>query len=221
MVQNTDTPLPLKSKALRFLASIYLDTGDTPSTMIPIDDNNSLKALMDILYQDLVDAGNVKADEDDDFTRYIYEGVIVFMRSIFEHQVRPETILDENLLDLCPRLIDATSALLMISNGPSSSLRPHHHQKSLLACLDSMLNVSGFHGTTSPNTLRGQIRQVMMHMNNDNDNVTNQPLGSINAKFQGFIRTLKAHRSVLELQDEEFKQLGNCQSVAQTQCEIG
>ncbi|ORZ24144.1 hypothetical protein BCR42DRAFT_402338 [Absidia repens] len=217
MVQNTDTPLSLKSKALRFLASIYLDTADVSSTMLPIDENTDLKELLDIVYQDLVDAGKSQGGNEQ-FTRYIYEGVVVLLRSVFEYQIRPETIIDENLLDLCPLVIDATGSLLMTNNTTTSSLQ-RQHQKNLLACVDSMINVSGCHGSLEPKVLRSQMRQLMMQMDKNTDSMTNRPLGSINAKFQGFIRTLRAHRSVLELQDEEFKQLGSHYNLADDESE--
>ncbi|KAI8089424.1 uncharacterized protein BX664DRAFT_134002 [Halteromyces radiatus] len=186
--------------------------------MAPMDENHHLKALMDILYQDLLDASK-EMKEDGDFMRYIYEGVLVVMRSVYEYQVRPEIILDERLADLCSYLIDATSSLLSMDNNGTTITPQQQHQKNLLACLDSMINVSGFRGTIEPDTLRSQLRLMMVRLNNENDSATNRPLGSINAKFQGFMRTLKAHRSVLELQEEEFKQLGSHYNLSDSESE--
>ncbi|CAO3631734.1 unnamed protein product [Cunninghamella blakesleeana] len=203
MVQNIDTPYSLKTKALRFLASIYLDTADIQTSIISIDENSFINILIETLYQDLIDANNA-SDEDveDDFNNYIYDGVLVFMRSIFEYHIRPEMELDDHLYDLCPRIVDTVTNLL----PPLTKITSQHQY--LLACLDSMINVSGFHGKADVNLLRRQLRSVLTRLN-DSNKITNRQLGSINSKFLGFMRTLKAHRSILELQEEEFERLGS------------
>lgn len=202
MVQNIDTPYPLKTKVLRFLASIYLDTADIQTSIISIDENSFINILIETLYQDLIDANNIAdEDSDNDFKNYIYDGVLIFMRSIFEYHIRPEMELDDHLYELCPKIIDAVTNLL----PPLTKVTLQHQH--LLACLDSMINVSGFHGNSDVNVLRKQLRSVLTHFN-ESDKVSNRQLGPINSKFQGFMRTLKAHRSVLELQEEEFEQLG-------------
>ncbi|KAI8071483.1 hypothetical protein BC940DRAFT_345102 [Gongronella butleri] len=204
LVQGAKTPLPVKTKVLRFLTSIYLDIGDMGTSSMEM--NAVIRNLMAYFLQQLLDA--VARDLNDGhyamLSSYLHNGVMVVLRSVFEYHVKQESVWDVQLYELCSDLADACIALL-----PDLSERVVTNPN-LLACLDSMINVAGFHGSSDPATIRQQL-QILATRATDHGktNVHRHALGSVNTKFHGFIRTLKAHRSILELQEEEFKQLGS------------
>ncbi|ORX46527.1 hypothetical protein DM01DRAFT_321913 [Hesseltinella vesiculosa] len=216
LVKSHHTPLPIKIKTLRFLTSIYLDIGDISASSMSMDVNTDLRNLMVYFHQVLLQSitRNLTDSTQASFAAYIFDGVLVVLRSIFEYHVKQESVWDLALFDLCNDLTDVTIALLPDLSEP---VRPHPN---LLACIDSMINVSGFHGSANAATLRHQLQVLAARSLDIDKNDYRHQLGPINTKFQGFIRTLKAHRSVLQLQEEEFKQLGSHYNLSGPESEI-
>ncbi|KAG0179979.1 hypothetical protein DFQ29_001424 [Apophysomyces sp. BC1021] len=196
IVQDAAAPLALKTAMLRFLASIYLDNTEVPSN-VPVSDNKSIRVMMETAFKAILCAK-------DEFTvetsNYIYKGVLVFLRSVFEYHISVETTVDEALFSLCPRLVDMTVDLLSTAQHERKLLQ------NTLACLDSMINVSGFRGSINPEQLRDKLRDAIVKLTDGSEKKV-KSLDSVNAKFQGFIRALKAHNGVLQLQKEEFIQI--------------
>lgn len=194
---------------LRFLASTYLDNPDVMSHISNSDDQ-CIRALMQWSYDEMSDF--ISSTEHSDMQiEYIYNGILLFLRPLFEHSLSVEITVDEMLCVLCPRLIDKTVELMMLpkcSDKDNDSGR--QRLQNTLACLDSMINVAGFPGTViDPTELRSRLRAAMVELTNQTK-ASVQTLDSMNAKFQGFIRALTAHKDVKSLMQTEFKQLGRC-----------
>ncbi|KAF7730560.1 hypothetical protein EC973_001941 [Apophysomyces ossiformis] len=196
IVENATAPLALKTVMLRFLASIYLDNTEVPSS-VPVSDNKYIRIMMEIAFKAILGAKDELTPEN---INYIYKGVLVFLRSVFEYHISVETTVDEALFSLCPSLVDMTVDLLLAAQNERKLLQ------NTLACLDSMINVSGFRGTINPEQLRDKLRDAIVKLTDGTEKKV-KSLDSVNAKFQGFIRALKAHNGVLQLQKEEFMQI--------------
>ncbi|KAI9318767.1 hypothetical protein BX666DRAFT_2026190 [Dichotomocladium elegans] len=197
--QDNDAPLPLKAAMLRFLASIYLDNPDILSTISASDDKR-IQMLVKAAYTDITAVlSNPTAESLD----YVFNGLFVFLRPLFEYYLSVETTVDGSLYLLCPQLVDLTVELLEAVPPGDPHALAH-----TLSCLDSMINVAGFRGTSDPRELREKLRKAMVELTSETGSSV-RPLDPINAKFQGFIRALIAHNDVKQLMQNEFKQLGS------------
>lgn len=191
--------LNVKASAYQFLASIYLDNVELPSN-VPISEDPEILGLMDSCCDAM---SELKPESSPEMVHYVYHGILVFLRSMFEHHLNAEIIVDERLRRLCPKLVDLAVGLLQITNAGSD----RKALKNALACLDSMINVAGFGSSVEPDRLREKLRRAIVKANDKRDKIT-RLMDSINAKFQGFIRALMAHNDVKMLMHNEFKQLG-------------
>ncbi|KAL0092132.1 IP3 receptor [Phycomyces blakesleeanus] len=196
IIQDPSSPSTLKTAMLRFLASVYLDNTEVPSS-VPVSDNKNIRTIMESAHNEMIKA---KVNPTKDIMDYVYNGVLVFLRAVFEHHISVETAVDEALFLLCPRLVDLTVDLL------TRAANDKHALQHTLACIDSMINVSGFRGSIDPEKLRDKLRDAITRLTGSTkQNI--KPLDSMNAKFQGFIRALMAHNGVLQLQKEEFEKM--------------
>ncbi|KAI9249172.1 hypothetical protein BDA99DRAFT_575816 [Phascolomyces articulosus] len=200
VIESPESSLALKAGILRFFVSIYLDNTEVLSNNIPVSDEASIRTLMKTTYREMIDARHKSSDPDT--MNYVYNGLLVFLRSIFEYHLSVETSVDETLYLLCPQLVDLTVDLM--TTAPEGPAMSH-----ILACLDSMINVAGFRGSVDPAELRVRLREAMVERNRPNmATVKIRSLDSINTKFQGFIRAVMAHKDVSHLMQSEFKRLG-------------
>ena len=165
-----------------------------------MSDEANIRTLMKTAYRDMIDARHKSSDLET--MNYVYNGLLVFLRSIFEYHLSVETSVDETLYLLCPQLVDLTVDLM--ATAPEGSALNH-----VLACLDSMINVAGFRGSVDPAELRGKLREAMVERSKPNQTAVKiRSLDPINTKFQGFIRAVMAHKDVSHLMETEFKRLG-------------
>ena len=200
VIESPDAPLGLKAGILRFFVSIYLDNTEVLSNNVPVSDEANIRTLMKTAYRDMIDARHKSSDLET--MNYVYNGLLVFLRSIFEYHLSVETSVDETLYLLCPQLVDLTVDLM--ATAPEGSALNH-----VLACLDSMINVAGFRGSVDPAELRGKLREAMVERSKPNQTAVKiRSLDPINTKFQGFIRAVMAHKDVSHLMETEFKRLG-------------
>lgn len=199
VINSNETQLKVKAGAFQFLSSIYLDNVEVPSS-IPISEDTHILSLMEscCLAMSEFEANSTTPE----MIHCIYHGVLVFLRSMFEHHLSAEIIVDDKLQRLCPKLVDLTVGLLQSNGGCDRKAL-----KNVLACLDSMINVAGFGSSIEPDILREKLRRAVVQVNDKRDKLA-KLLDSINAKFQGFIRALMAHNDVKMLMQNEFKQLG-------------
>ena len=181
---------------LRFLSSVYLDNIDVPSH-VPVSENQDIRQLMETALNDMMDA---KENLTLDNTDYVYNGILLFLRSVFEYHISLETTVDKALSNLCPKLVDLVVDLLDAAKDDIKLVQ------SAVVCLDSMINVSGFRGSIASELLRDKLRDAMVKVTDGASN-TCQPPDMRNKKFQGYIRALQVHKGVIELQAEEFGQL--------------
>ncbi|KAI8393697.1 uncharacterized protein BYT42DRAFT_609468 [Radiomyces spectabilis] len=198
VLQDQGAPVRLKTVMLRFLSSIYLDNIDVPSHE-PVSDNRSMRMMIEKAYHAIVQAEVEPTEENQAF---VYNGVLVFLRSVFEYHISFETTVNNSLFSLCPKLVDRVVDLLQPAYGDRNALQ------NTLACLDSMINVSGFRGSVHPEDLRDKLRDAMLKLT-DATNHQAAHHDPVNVKFQGFVRALKADQGVLILQRNEFKKLGS------------
>ncbi|KAI7861289.1 inositol 1,4,5-trisphosphate/ryanodine receptor-domain-containing protein [Spinellus fusiger] len=208
IIQDDMAPLGLKTVMLRFLSSVYLDNTEVPSN-VPVSDNKNIRIIMEEAHAEMVKAKQAPTEEN---MKYIFNGIFVFLRSVFEHHISVETTVDEALFLLCPRLVDLTVNLLMQAENDKKALQH------TLACIDSMINISGFRGSIDPELLRDKLRNAIAKLTESTKQAI-KPLDPINAKFQGFFRALKAHNGVLQLQKEEFEKMCSHFSLADVNSE--
>ncbi|KAI9493708.1 hypothetical protein BDB00DRAFT_822221 [Zychaea mexicana] len=200
VIEDPDAPLGLKAGVFRFFVSIYLDNTEVLSNNVPVSDEASIRTLMKTVYREMIEARHKNTDPET--MDYVYNGLLVFLRSIFEYHLSVETSVDETLYLLCPQLVDLTVDLM--ATAPEGTALNH-----TLACLDSMINVAGFRGSVDPAELRVKLREAMVERSKPSTAVAKiRPLDSINTKFQGFIRAVMAHKDVRHLMESEFKRLG-------------
>lgn len=207
LIQHTKAPLILKTAVLRFLASVYLDNTEVLSEITPSDDE-SIHSLLKLAEDEITSCLQQLPDMLPQLN-YVCNGLLIFLRSVFEHHLTVETTVDETLYSLCQRLVDHVVDLLSATiSGQLNAGRPGLQH--MLTCLDSMINIAGFRSSMDPEALRDKLKDALEKVAamTENNNSRTRSLDPINTKFQGFVRALKAHKDVKQLMENEFKQLG-------------
>jgi hypothetical protein len=185
---------------LKFLASVYLEDIEFPSNFSH-DDNDRLFKLLELSYREMVLFEKQSSPESE---RYIYRGIVPFLRSIFEHHVSVDTTMQGSLFDLCPRIVEITLALL------PGALPQQDYLQNMLSCLDSMLNVAGFKpAQVEPQVLLSTIKDALFVLDQHYGigNAAMIPFDEINEEFQVYFEKTFMGDDVKKLQQEEFEKL--------------
>lgn len=198
-VLDPTTPHVLKRVLLRFIVSVYLWNTEATSSVI-LNDNPAVMSILENAHAELQSVRDTKQIKDAARKSYIFDGVIIFLRALFEFHITSETTAQGSFRTLCNEIVDDTVGLLPLTYGDQKTLRH------LTGALDSMINIAGFTGSIDPPQLQEKLRIAQMKSSNIGQNFIKTGDG-INIKFQGFLKTLKVHRDVLDLQMKEFKKL--------------
>ncbi|KAI8977223.1 hypothetical protein BDF20DRAFT_988226 [Mycotypha africana] len=210
VVDDENICISLKSVMLKFLASVYLEDLELSSD-ISFHDNENILKLVDTCEQAIQQCLTEQPNVNTTFYNYVFRGVLAFLRSAFEYHISIEVATDVALK--YSSLVDSIVKLLPLAYDDEKALQ------ATLACLDSMINVSGFRGNMNPYKLRNTLKDATSRLNKlyargyeQQLNVTTssrlKPLkDSINESFQAFIDSIKLSQSVEQYEHQEFKLL--------------
>lgn len=215
-VMRADVSIGLKSAMLNFLASIYIEDIESPSD-IPLYDDQSILWLMVTAKDAMLGCLTIGQEVDDNFSKrdYVFGGVLAFLRSMFEHHISIEIAVNE-MFYLYTKLVDLTVKLLPLAYDDEKKLQ------TTLSCLDSMINVAGFRGSTDPISLHDVLKEatdclqrLYVHDHNREqcstsiNNHTVPIQDTVNISFQTWLNQIKSSQAIKQYQQEEFERLCN------------
>ncbi|KAI8365871.1 hypothetical protein EDC96DRAFT_509091 [Choanephora cucurbitarum] len=213
ILHDSQVNIKLKAVILKFLASIYIEDVELPSNVLAYDSPDMLRL---ITMSEVVLSQCLSGKHDEEFLRYIFHGIITFLKSIFEYHISIETVVD--LEARFTQLVDQIVKLVPLAA---------HEEKDLqlvLGCLDSMINVAGFRGTIQPILLRDTIKDATstldqlyarsQHSHSNLQGSDDIPVAKFvpiqdtaNISFQKLFSDIEASASVKRYQKDEYRRL--------------
>jgi hypothetical protein len=211
VVQDDMISVDLKSVMLQFLASIYIEDIESPSD-IPLYDSQRVLWLMTMSKDAMAQCLN--ADSNENGRNYVFGGILAFLRAMFEHHISIETAVNE-MFFLYTKLVDLTVRLIPLAYDDENKL------EATLSCLDSMVNVAGFRGSSDPISLRDTLKEAIdtlkklyAHNHVGEQYTTSMSIhyqfpiqDTVNISFQTLFNQIKSSQAVKQYQQEEFERL--------------
>ncbi|RCI00637.1 hypothetical protein CU098_000902, partial [Rhizopus stolonifer] len=199
IVHDDQVSLALKSVMLSFLASIYIEDIELPLD-VPVYDNPDMLKLITV--SEVAIAQCLSGTHDPEFLNYVFRGILVFLKSVFEYHISIETAVDQQAG--FSRLVDMIVKLIPLAAHDEKDLQ------SVLGCVDSMINVAGFRGTVQPRLLRDTLKDATMTLDrlHHEPSTKTVPIQDIaNISFQKMFHDIENSMSVKQYQKEEYERL--------------
>lgn len=204
------------------MASIYIEDIELPLD-IPINDSQNVLELMIVSETAMTQCLYEQEYLLPEFShQYVYCGISAFLRSVFEYHISIETV-DSDKVEFYSRLVDLTLQLLPMTYDDENAL------KSLLICLDSMINVAGFRGSMNPQSLYDLLKEASLTLNNlyaksyHREYQSGSKMSEIvplkestNVSFQSYFSCIQVSKELEVYRQVEFEKLCKCQNKAST-----